>query len=106
MRELTRRDMLATAGVAGGMLTSASAAMAPTGDRGQPSRAPGIGGTDPGPSNAIRERQNPDMLNPPATDSGTTPNLRFSFADAHVRQSSGGWTRQVTVREIGHFKKN
>src|SRR5882672_3401353 len=105
MRELTRRDMLATAAVAGGMLTSASAAMAQTGDRAlQPSRAPGIGGTDPGPSNAIRERQNPDMLNPPATDSGTTPNLRFSFSDAHMRQTSGGWTRQVTVRELGISK--
>ena len=44
------------------------------------------------------------MLNPPSTDSGTTPNLRFSFADAHVRQSSGGWTRQVTARELGVSK--
>jgi oxalate decarboxylase len=105
MRELTRREMLATAAVAGGMLTSTSAAMAQTGDRVlQPSRAPGIGGTDPGPKNAIRERQNPDMLNPPATDSGTTPNLRFSFSDAHMRQTSGGWTRQVTVRELGISK--
>jgi len=105
MRELTRRDMLATAAVAGGMLTSTSAALAQTGDRVlQPSRAPGIGGTDPGPNNVIRERQNPDMLNPPATDSGTTPNLRFSFSDAHMRQTSGGWTRQVTVRELGISK--
>ena len=105
MRELTRRDMLATAAVAGGMLTSTSVAMAQTGDRVlQPSRAPGVGGTDPGPNNVIRERQNPDMLNPPATDSGTTPNLRFSFSDAHMRQTSGGWTRQVTVRELGVSK--
>jgi hypothetical protein len=34
--------------------------------------------------------QNPDMLNPPATDHGTLPNLKVSFADAHVRQKSGG----------------
>ncbi|MGY3282109.1 cupin domain-containing protein [Bradyrhizobium sp. S3.7.6] len=40
------------------------------------------------------------MLTPPATDSGTTPNLRFSFADAHVRQTNGGWTRQITQREL------
>jgi oxalate decarboxylase len=104
-RQLTRRDMLATAAVAGGMLTSASVAMAQTSDRVlQPSRAPGIGGNDPVPGNPIRERQNPDMLNPPATDSGTTPNLRFSFADAHVRQTSGGWTRQVTARELSVSK--
>ena len=105
MRELTRRDMLATAAVAGGVLTSASVAMAQTGDQVlQPSRAPGTGGNDPAPHNAIRERQNPDMLNPPATDSGTTPNLRFSFADAHMRQTNGGWTRQVTQRELGISK--
>ena len=44
------------------------------------------------------------MLNPPSTDHGTLPNLRFSFADAHVRQESGGWTRQVTERELGVSK--
>jgi oxalate decarboxylase len=36
----------------------------------------------------------------PATDSGTIPNLRFSFADAHNRLSSGGWAREVTQREL------
>src|SRR5258708_24711770 len=105
MRELTRRDMLATAAVAGGVLTSASVAMAQTSEQVlQPSRAPGIGGTDPAPHNAIRERQNPDMLNPPATDSGTTPNLRFSFADAHMRQTNGGRTRQGPQPELGLSK--
>ena len=105
MGDLTRRHMLATAAIAGGMLTGASAAIAQTGDRVvQPSRTPGIGGTDPVLGNPTRERQNPDMLNPPATDSGTLPNLRFSFADAHVRQSSGGWTRQVTKRELAISK--
>ena len=51
-----------------------------------------------------RDRQNPDLLVPPSTDHGTLPNLRFSFSDAHVRQESGGWTRQVTVRELGISK--
>jgi oxalate decarboxylase len=41
------------------------------------------------------------MLVPPATDQGTLPNLRFSFSDAHMRLTTGGWTRQVTVRELG-----
>jgi oxalate decarboxylase len=101
--ELSRRDILSTAAIAGGALTAASIAQAA--DLGpNPSRAPGIGGTDPVPGDVVRERENPDMVNPPATDSGTTPNLRFSFADAHVRQSSGGWTRQVTARELGVSK--
>jgi len=103
--EFSRRDILSTAAVAGGVLTAASASIAQTADQPpNPSREPGLGGADPVPGDVTRERQNPDILNPPATDSGTTPNLRFSFADAHVRQSSGGWTRQVTARELGVSK--
>ncbi|HET8565642.1 MAG TPA: cupin domain-containing protein [Solirubrobacterales bacterium] len=37
---------------------------------------------------------------PPATDEGTVPNLRFSFADAHKRVEPGGWAREVTEREL------
>jgi oxalate decarboxylase len=37
---------------------------------------------------------------PPATDEGTLPNLRFSFADAHPRRQPGGWAREVTEREL------
>jgi oxalate decarboxylase len=103
MDEVTRRAMLA-ATAAGGVLTLASAAdaqsAAPTP---QPLR-PGYGGTDPGPRNLERDRQNPDLLVPPPTDHGTLPNLRFSFSDAHMREETGGWTRQVTVRELGISK--
>ena len=66
----------------------------------QPQR-PGHGGTDPGPRNLMRDQQNPDMLVPPSTDHGSLPNLRFSFSDAHMRLEPGGWTRQVTQRELG-----
>jgi oxalate decarboxylase len=103
--KFSRRDILSTAVIAGGALTAASASIAQTADQApNPSRAPGVGGTDPFPGGVARERQNPDMINPPATDSGTLPNLRFSFADGHMRQSSGGWTRQVTARELGVSK--
>jgi oxalate decarboxylase len=100
--EFTRRRVLANAAATGAMF-GATAAMAQDAIP-EPRRAPGVGGTDPHPADVARERENPDMLNPPSTDSGTTPNLRFSFADAHVRQSSGGWTRQVTARELGVSK--
>ena len=102
MSEFSRRDILSTAAAAGAVIaaTAAQSAESPP----EPSRAPGVGGTDPVPGDVVREAQNPDLLNPPATDSGTLPNLRFSFADAHVRQSSGGWTRQVTARELGVSK--
>jgi oxalate decarboxylase len=28
------------------------------------------------------------------------PNLKFSFADAHVKMREGGWSREVTQREL------
>jgi oxalate decarboxylase len=58
------------------------------------------GGTIVGPRNLPRERENPDLLAPPSTDAGVVPNLRFSFADAHMRLQPGGWTREVTQREL------
>src|SRR6201988_4113066 len=67
-------------------------------------RRPGRGRSNPGPKNPVRASQNPDLLSPPASDHGTLPNLRFSFDDSHVRLESGGWTRQVTVRELGVSK--
>jgi oxalate decarboxylase len=105
MDDVTRRTLLA-ATAAGGILTAAKAAGAQTNEKEsvpQP-RRPGEGGTDPGPRNLARDRQNPDLLVPPKTDHGTLPNLRFSFSDAHMRLESGGWTRQVTVRELGISK--
>ncbi len=101
MEPISRRNMLAAAAV-GGLLTAAASANAQTAAP-QPRRL-GFGGTDPGPRNVERDRQNPDMLVPPSTDHGTLPNLRFSFADAHMRLEPGGWTRQVTSRELGVSK--
>jgi oxalate decarboxylase len=102
MNPISLRNLLA-ASAAGGVLTAANVAAAQTGPVPQPQR-PGRGGTDPGPRNLVRDRQNPDLLVPPSTDHGTLPNLRFSFSDSHVRLESGGWTRQVTVRELGVSK--
>lgn len=58
------------------------------------------GATDEGPRDIARDRENPDLLMPPATDRGTIPNLRFSFSDVHNRLEEGGWAREVTVREL------
>ena len=103
MDYMSRRNIL-TAATAGGVLTAVTAARAQsTEPLSQPQR-PGHGGTDPGPRNLGRDQQNPDLLVPPPTDNGTLPNLRFSFSDAHMRLTSGGWTRQVTKRELGIAK--
>ena len=103
MDDVTRRTLLA-ATAAGGILTMAEAAGAQTNESMPQPERHGEGGTDPGPRNVVRDRQNPDVLVPPPTDHGTLPNLRFSFADAHMRLESGGWTRQITVRELGVSK--
>src|SRR5271168_4688055 len=100
---ISRRKMLATA-AAGGMITAATAAQAQTADSMPQLTRPGRGGSNPGPKNPIRAGQDPDMLSPPATDRGTLPNLRFSFEDAHARLERAGWSRQVTVRELGISK--
>ncbi|WP_019930167.1 oxalate decarboxylase family bicupin [Nocardia sp. BMG111209] len=65
----------------------------------QPQRD-GKGGIDTGPRNIELDRQNPDLLAPPATDRGTLPNMKFSFSMAHTRIEEGGWTREVTQREL------
>jgi oxalate decarboxylase len=102
MNPVSRRNVLATA-AAGSLLAVASSGAQGAEALPQPKR-PGQGGTDPGPRNLARDRQNPDLLSPPPTDHGTLPNLRYSFNDSHVRLESGGWTRQVTVRELGISK--
>ena len=38
-----------------------------------------------GPRNIDRERQEPDMVRPPSTDHGTMSNMKWSFADSHMR---------------------
>lgn len=72
----------------------------PCGPFPQPIRPDGAGATDWGPRDILRDWENPDLLVPPATDYGTIPNMKFSFSDAHMRLEPGGWTREVTVREL------
>ena len=62
------------------------------------------GGTILGPRNINIEAENRDVLAPPSTDAGTVPNLKWSFADSHMRLEKGGWARQTTIREL-HIAK-
>jgi oxalate decarboxylase len=59
-----------------------------------------LGASILGPRNVPLERVNPDLLASPRTDSGTIPNLKFSFAAARNRLLTGGWAREVTAREL------
>lgn len=66
----------------------------------QPIREDGAGATDPGPRDIMRDMENPDLLVPPATDAGLLPNLKFSFSDTHMILKPGGWSREITAREL------
>ena len=66
----------------------------------QPIRKDGAGGVDRGPRDIMRDLENPDMLVPPKTDAGLIPNLRFSFSDTHMTLNKGGWSREITVRDL------
>jgi hypothetical protein len=45
----------------------------------------GEGASILGPQNKDRTRQNPDLMRPPTTDHGDMKNMRWSYADSHVR---------------------
>src|ERR1022692_1750050 len=55
---------------------------------------------NPGQVNGPLAAENPDSEWSPSTDSGTVKPFKYSFALARKRVSSGGWTRQVTAREM------
>src|SRR5437879_6741558 len=57
--------------------------------------------TDPGPSNDPLDKQNPDSAWPPGTDSKSlVQNFKYPFSFANKRTYQGGWSREVTVREL------
>jgi oxalate decarboxylase len=57
--------------------------------------------TDPGPSNMPLDTENRDSEWPPNTDSkGLVQNFKYPFSFANKRTYEGGWSREVTVREL------
>ncbi|WHX50813.1 oxalate decarboxylase family bicupin [Paenibacillus woosongensis] len=66
----------------------------------QPIRSDGAGGPDYGPRDVWRDLENPDLLVPPPTDAGLVPNLKMSFSDTHMQLNHGGWSREITVRDL------
>ena len=57
--------------------------------------------SDPGPTNSAVDAQNPDAAWPPGTDSKSlVPTFKYPFSLANKRTYQGGWSREVTVREL------
>jgi len=51
------------------------------------------------------DKENPSSVWAPETDAGGQPPFKYSFSLSHKRQEGGGWTRQVTVRDLPISKK-
>jgi len=90
MSEFTRRSFLGTAAAAAGGFAALQKVVGA--DRSK---------TDPGPANKELDAQNPDSMWPPATDSKSlVKNFKYPFSFANKRVYEGGWSREVTVREL------
>jgi oxalate decarboxylase len=97
---LTRRGFL---GVSSAALAAASVLSAENvvGQEPSPYKAGSDRSTsDPGPTNAALDAANPDSSNPLPTDAGGVQVFKYPFSISHKRFHDGGWSREVTVREL------
>ena len=60
--------------------------------------------SEPGPTNPQLDNQNPDSFLPPPTDAGGVQTFKYPFSISHKRMQEGGWSREVTVRELAVSK--
>lgn len=56
--------------------------------------------SDPGPTDKDLDRANPDSSIPPLTDAGGVATFKYPFSLSNRRVFEGGWSREVTVREL------
>jgi oxalate decarboxylase len=68
-------------------------------DHHQPNESQPVKNNDP------LDKENPSSVWSPETDAGGQPPFKYSFSLSHKRQEGGGWTRQVTVRDLPISKK-
>ncbi|KAI0753051.1 oxalate decarboxylase [Daedaleopsis nitida] len=59
-----------------------------------------LGATILGPQNIPLDKQNPDILAPPTTDSGTVGNAKWPFSLSKIQLNTGGWVRQQNVQQM------
>jgi oxalate decarboxylase len=67
---------------------------------GAPAGSPGRNSSTPGPGNPALDGENTDAAFPPVTDEGGYPTFKYPFAFSNKRMHDGGWSREVTVREL------
>jgi len=90
MSAFTRRSFIGTAAAALGSVAAVQKVIGADRSR-----------SDPGPANPGLDGQNPDSIWPPATDSKSlVQNFKYPFSFANKRTYEGGWSREVTIREL------
>src|ERR1700761_9453253 len=95
---VSRRAFMSVAAMASAGLATVNA-MAQTRSELQAGRT-GNNASDPGPENTVLLKANPNANMPPFTDHGNPHPIWYSFDLTPKRVESGGWTHQVTSREI------
>src|SRR6201992_2359874 len=88
----TRRKFLGVSGAA--LAAAAMGEQVRSNDHSKPNEE------QPGENNNPLDAENPSSVWSPETDNGTVEPFKYSFALAHKRIENGGWTRQVTAREL------
>jgi oxalate decarboxylase len=97
---LSRRGFLGIGGATFGAAAMLSAADAAAQGQHAPQSTDDRKTSDPGPTNPALDAQNPDSNIPPSSDAGSVQTFKYPFSLAHKRQHSGGWSREVTIREL------
>src|SRR5260370_38165282 len=100
---LSRRGFIGIGSAALATVAGSLAVSSRLEQQGQMTNQPGIdrSATDPGPSNEGLDSQNRDSAWPPGTDSKSlVPTFKYPFSLANKRAYEGGWSREVTVREL------
>src|ERR1700683_5442 len=92
--DVSRRKFLGAALATAAMAPLANAQQGPRNDQSKPNEE------QPGENNTALDAENPSSVWSPETDNGTVEPFKYSFALAHKRIEDGGWTRQVTEREL------
>jgi oxalate decarboxylase len=96
--KFTRRNFLEASSVALAAAGVSSVASLPSQGQTQPGSLRRK--SDPGPTNPEIDAQNLSSFEPPETDAGGVPPFKYPFSFSHKRLHSGGWSREVTVREL------
>jgi oxalate decarboxylase len=100
---LTRRGFLGVSSAAlaaAGMLSTENLAAQDIDYKAKTDRS----ASDPGPTNPALDTANPDSNNPVITDAGGVQTFKYPFSFAHKRLHEGGWSREVTQRELSISK--